>query len=295
MPAARAARRGLSIYSAEGDASSPAKLLLLGDLRKAIDSDDQLSVHYQPKLDLHTSAVVGLEALLRWNHPVRGQIPPGEFIPLAEQTGLVHSLTRRVLEMVLRQMREWRETGWEIQVAVNLSALNLAEPDLDEKIAELLAEYGVPAHLLEFEITESAIVQDPERAAITLARIAAMGSTIALDDFGIGNTSISQLRALPIDTLKIDRSFVTDMSEGGDVLVKVVTDLAHEFRMIAVAEGVEQPEVAEKLRRLGCDLAQGFLYARPVPAEELRAVLEALGSQLPPAPTEASLTLSNQG
>jgi diguanylate cyclase (GGDEF)-like protein len=295
MYAAKAARRGLSIYSAEGDASSPAKLLLLGDLRKAIDSDDQLSVHYQPKLDLHTSAVVGLEALLRWNHPVRGQIPPGEFIPLAEQTGLVHSLTRRVLEMVLRQMREWRETGWEIQVAVNLSALNLAEPDLDERVAELLAQYDVPARLLEFEITESAIVQDPERAAITLARIAAMGSTIALDDFGIGNTSISQLRALPIDTLKIDRSFVTDMSEGGDVLVKVVTDLAHEFRMIAVAEGVEQPEVAEKLRRLGCDLAQGFLYARPVPAEELRAVLEALGSQLPPAPTEASLTLSNQG
>jgi diguanylate cyclase (GGDEF)-like protein len=295
MYAAKAARRGLSIYSAEGDASSPAKLLLLGDLRKAIDSDDQLSVHYQPKLDLHTSAVVGLEALLRWNHPVRGQIPPGEFIPLAEQTGLVHSLTRRVLEMVLRQMREWRETGWEIQVAVNLSALNLAEPDLDERVAELLAQYDVPARLLEFEITESAIVQDPERAAITLARIAAMGSTIALDDFGIGNTSLSQLRALPIDTLKIDRSFVTDMSEGGDVLVKVVTDLAHEFRMIAVAEGVEQPEVAEKLRRLGCDLAQGYLYARPVPAEELRAVLEALGSQLPPAPTEASLTLSNQG
>ncbi len=289
---AKAARRGLSIYSAEGDASSPAKLLLLGDLRKALDSQDQLSVHYQPKLDLHTGAVAGLEALLRWNHPVRGLIPPGEFIPLAEQTGLVHTLTRRVLEMVLVQLREWRRLGWDIQVAVNLSALNLAEPDLDERVADLLAEYDVPAHLLEFEITESAIVQDPERAAATLARIAAMGSTIALDDFGIGNTSISQLRDLPIDTLKIDRSFVTDMSDGGEILVKVVTDLAHEFRMVAVAEGVEQPEVADQLRRLGCDLAQGFLYARPVPADQLSEVLAALGVRLPgltvplPAPVD---------
>ncbi len=281
MYAAKASRRGMSIYSAEGDGSSPAKLLLLGDLRRAIDSDDQLSVHYQPKLDLHTGEVAGLEALLRWQHPKRGPIPPSEFIPLAEQTGLVHSLTRRVLQLVLTQMREWRQIGWEIQVAVNLSALNLAEPDLDERIAELLAEYDVPARLLEFEITESAIVQDPEGAAVTLARIAAMGSTIALDDFGIGNTSISQLRALPIDTLKIDRSFVTDMSDGGDVLVKVVTDLAHEFRMVAVAEGVEQREVADKLRQLGCDLAQGFLYARPAPADELVGVLASLGVRLP--------------
>ena len=281
MYAAKAARRGMSIYSAEGDASSPAKLLLLGDLRKAIDTEDQLSVHYQPKLDLRTGEVAGLEALLRWQHPTRGMIPPSEFIPLAEQTGLIHSLTRRVLRLVLSQLQEWRLGGWDIQVAVNLSALNLAEPDLDEKIAELLEEYGVPAQLLEFEITESAIVQDPERAAITLSRIAAMGSTIALDDFGIGNTSISQLRDLPIDTLKIDRSFVTDMTEGGDVLVKVVTDLAHEFRMVAVAEGVEEPEIADKLRRLGCDLAQGFLYARPVPADQLMQVLEALGAHRP--------------
>ena len=281
MYAAKAARRGMSIYSAEGDASSPAKLLLLGDLRKAIDTEDQLSVHYQPKLDLRTGEVAGLEALLRWQHPTRGMIPPSEFIPLAEQTGLIHSLTRRVLRLVLSQLQEWRRGGWDIQVAVNLSALNLAEPDLDEKIAELLEEYGVPAQLLEFEITESAIVQDPERAAITLSRIAAMGSTIALDDFGIGNTSISQLRDLPIDTLKIDRSFVTDMTEGGDVLVKVVTDLAHEFRMVAVAEGVEEPEIADKLRRLGCDLAQGFLYARPVPADQLMQVLEALGAHRP--------------
>jgi diguanylate cyclase (GGDEF)-like protein len=279
MYVAKAGRRGMSIYSAEGDENSPAKLVLLGDLRKALDSDDQLSVHYQPKLDLNTGEVAGLEALLRWNHPKRGQIPPSEFIPLAEQTGLVHTLTRRVLHLVLTQLREWRVGGWDIQVAVNLSALNLAEPDLDVRIAKMLEEYGVPAHLLEFEITESAIVQDPERAAAILTRIAALGSTIALDDFGVGNTSISQLRDLPIDTIKIDRSFVTDMTDSGDVLVKVVTDLAHEFSMIAVAEGVEDIEIAHKLRSLGCDLAQGFLYARPVAACDLPAVLERLRAE----------------
>lgn len=279
MYIAKAGRRGMSIYEAEGDSNSPARLILLGDLRRALDADDQLSVHYQPKLDLNTRAIVGLEALLRWNHPLRGNIPPGDFIPLAEQTGLVHMITRRVLELVLTQIRIWRADGWEIQVAVNLSALNLAEPDLDRKIADLLEEYDVPARLLEFEITESAIVQDPERAAATLRRIAAMGSTIALDDFGIGNTSISQLRDLPIDTLKIDRSFILDMATaGGEVLVKVVTDLAHEFQMVAVAEGVEEPEIADRLRALGCDLAQGFLYARPVPAHELPAIFATYGT-----------------
>jgi diguanylate cyclase (GGDEF)-like protein len=278
MYIAKAGRRGMSVYDSEGDSNSPARLIILGDLRRALDAGDQLSIHYQPKLDLNTRAIVGLEALLRWNHPVRGMIPPGDFIPLAEQTGLVHLLTRRVLEMVLSQIRTWREDGWEIQVAVNLSALNLAEPDLDQKIAALLEQYDVPARLLEFEITESAIVQDPERAAATLTRIAAMGSTIALDDFGIGNTSISQLRDLPIDTLKIDRSFILDMSEGGEVLVKVVTDLAHEFQMVAVAEGVEEPDIAERLRALGCDLAQGFLYARPMPADELPAIFATYGT-----------------
>ena len=279
MYVAKASRRGVSVYEADGDSNSPARLILLGDLRRALDGGDQLSVHFQPKLDLNTRSIVGLEALLRWNHPLRGNIPPGDFIPLAEQTGLVHLLTRRVLELVLDQLRTWLAEGQEIQVAVNLSALNLAEPDLDQKIADLLEEYGVPAYLLEFEITESAIMQDPERAALTLGRIAAMGSTIALDDFGIGNTSISQLRDLPIDTLKIDRSFILDMATaGGEVLVKVVTDLAHEFQMVCVAEGVEEADIAERLRAMGCDVAQGFLYARPVPASELPAILATYGT-----------------
>jgi len=281
MYIAKAGRRGMSVYEADGDTNSPARLILLGDLRRALDSDDQLSIHYQAKLDLESKSVVGLEALLRWKHPLRGMVPPGEFIPLAEQTGLVHTVTDRVMRMVLTQQRAWIDEGLEIPVAVNLSALNLAEPELDRRIARLLEEYDVPARLLEFEITESAIMQDPERAAETLRRIAAMGSTIALDDFGIGNTSISQLRDLPIDTLKIDRSFISDMTTGNEVLVKVVTDLAHEFSMVAVAEGVELPETAERLRLLGCDIAQGFLYARPVPASELPDVLATYGMLTP--------------
>jgi EAL domain-containing protein (putative c-di-GMP-specific phosphodiesterase class I) len=284
------------VYDVDGDSSSTARLLLLGDLRQALSADDQLSIHYQPKLDLESGEIVGLEALLRWQHPTRGNIPPGDFVPLAERTGLVHSLTRKVLELVLGQMRDWRREGWEIQVAVNLSALNLSEPDLDAKIAALLEEYDVPPRLLEFEITESAIVQDPERAAMTLRKIASMGSTIALDDFGIGNTSISQLRDLPIDTLKIDRSFIIDLENGNEVLVRVVTDLAHEFQMVAVAEGVEAAATAERLRALGCDLAQGYLYARPVPASELPALFALYGTDAARPPGSApALTAAPRG
>jgi diguanylate cyclase (GGDEF)-like protein len=269
MYVAKAGRIGLSVYDAEGDSSSTAKLILLGDLRQALDADDQLAMHYQPKVDLETNRIIGVEALLRWRHPTRGDITPSEFIPLAERTGLVHLLTRKVLSLVLAQMRDWATGGWQIQVAVNLSALNLSEPDLDAKISGMLHDYGVPAHLLEFEITESAIMHDPERAAITLRKIAATGATIALDDFGIGNTSISQLRDLPIDTLKIDQSFVVDLQNGNDVLVRVITDLAHEFRMVAVAEGVDDPRTADQLREIGCDVAQGWLYGRAVPADEI--------------------------
>jgi EAL domain-containing protein (putative c-di-GMP-specific phosphodiesterase class I) len=203
-------------------------------------------------------------------------VPPSEFIPLAERTGLVHHLTRKVLTLVLEQLQEWHAQGWDIQVAVNLSAHNLTEPDLETRLAALLESYDVPPSMLEVEITESAIMHDPERAAVVLRRIAAMGVSVALDDFGSGNTSISQLRDLPIATLKIDRSFIVDMDNGNDILVRVVTDLAHEFRMTAVAEGVECAETARRLRDIGCDVVQGFLYARPVPAQDLPEMIEGI-------------------
>ncbi len=279
MYVSKANRRGLATYTSEGDDNTTARLVLLGDLRVAIDADDQLEMHYQPKIDLLTGEVNGLEALVRWRHPQRGLVSPADFIPLAETTGLMHALTAHVLDLVCAQVSVWQETGWELPVAVNLSALNLAEPELLSDIRAVLARHRIPARLLEFEITESAIVADPVRAANVLRELTGLGATVALDDFGIGNTSISQLRDLPVQTLKIDQSFVSDLEQGSDVLVKVMTDLGHEFGLVVVAEGVEDQATVDRLRLLGCDVAQGFFYARPAAACDLLALVERLSPQ----------------
>ena len=286
MYTAKAAGLGVATYAGQGastDASS--RLMLLGDLRKALDNADELHLHYQPKVDLRTGAVVGLEALLRWEHPTLGNIPPVDFIPVAERTGLMQQVTARVLDLVVAQMAQWREQGQELPVAVNLSARNLLEPDLDTYVAGLLERYGVAAELLEFEITESAIIEDPARAIGMLRRLNDLGITVAVDDFGIGNTSMSQLGTMPLRTIKIDRSFVTHLSDDdpGLVLVKAIVDLAHEFGLTAVAEGVETPDVIERLQRLGCDVAQGFHWSRPVPPEELLEVVDRLTHESGPA------------
>jgi diguanylate cyclase (GGDEF)-like protein len=284
MYTAKSMRSGPEVYRSAGDLNSPNRLVLLGDLRRALDDPDQLCMHYQPKIDLQTNEVCGLEALLRWRHPLRGFIPPSEFIPLAEQTGLVQSLTARVLRLVFAQVAEWAAEGQRLPVAVNLSARNLGEAELATFVAELLSEFAVDAELFEFEITESAIVEEPERARDMLQQLTALGIPVAVDDFGIGNTSMSQLRSMPLSTLKIDRSFVADLArdEGGAVLVKAIVDLAHEFNLIAVAEGVEEPAVTDYLRRLGCDVAQGFLWSRAVPAVELPAVLTLISQRAKP-------------
>ncbi|HTY72617.1 MAG TPA: EAL domain-containing protein [Actinomycetes bacterium] len=284
MYTAKSMRAGPEVYTPAGDLNSPNRLVLLGDLRRALDDNDQLCMYYQPKVDLATGRVCGLEALLRWRHPLRGLVPPGEFIPLAEQTGLVASLTQRVLRLVAEQVAAWAAEGQTLPVAVNLSARNLAETDLAVFVRDLLVEYRLDARMLEFEITESAIVEDPERARDMLLRLTALGIDVAVDDFGIGNTSMSQLRSMPLSTLKIDRSFVADLArdEGGAVLVKAIIDLAHEFNLVAVAEGVEEPAVTERLRSLGCDVGQGFLWSRAVSASELPAVLELIDQRAAP-------------
>ncbi len=277
---AKAAKAGVAVYSPAGDVNSPSRLVLLGDLRRALDSDSELSMHYQPKVDLTTGAVSGLEALLRWQHPHRGWIPPVDFIPLAEQTGLIKDLTARVLGMVFSQVSEWARQGQRLPVAVNLSARNLLEPDLDTVVASLLLMYDLDPELLEFEITESAIVEDPVRAGGMLTKLTDLGIGVAVDDFGIGSTSMGQLRSMPLRTLKIDRSFVTDLitDPGGASLVRAIVELAHDFGLIAVAEGVEDIEVTTVLRELGCDLAQGYLWSKPVPAHELDEVLQRIAA-----------------
>jgi diguanylate cyclase (GGDEF)-like protein len=276
MYVAKASHIGLSTYSSESDAHNTERLVLLGDLRHALDVEGELEVFYQPKVNLASGEVVGLEALLRWNHPVHGLVMPDDFVPLAERTGLIHPLTRHVLDIVVRQVAEWDRAGKEVPVAVNLSGRNLNEPRFVDFIADLLDRHCVHPCLLELEITESAMIDDPAGAQQMLNRLAALGLQISVDDFGTGYTSMAQLERLPLRALKIDRSFVWRMLDdpGGAVLVKAIIDLAHEFNLVVVAEGVEQEPMLAELRRLGCDIAQGFHWSEAVPGAEVHGVLD---------------------
>lgn len=278
MYAAKHHRTGVSVYSADEDDSSPARLVLLGDLHRALTpapgAPRELRMHYQPKIELATGRTVGLEALMRWVHPTRGVLPPTTFIPLAEQSGLIHDVTRYALTECVTQLAAWRAEGRATPVAVNLSAHDVTTVAVVDLIESLLEEHTVPADLLEVEITETALVADPSRVVPVLERLGALGIRVAIDDFGIGNTSISQLRDLPVDELKIDRLFVSDLGvdgrEGSEVVVQAMVDLAHSFDLRVVAEGVEDEPTAVILRRLGVDQAQGFLYSQAVPADDLR-------------------------
>ncbi|MET0788021.1 MAG: EAL domain-containing protein [Cellulomonas sp.] len=277
MYAAKHHRTGVSVYSADEDDSSPARLVLLGDLHRALtpapDGPRELRMHYQPKIELASGRTVGLEALMRWVHPTRGVLPPTTFIPLAEQSGLIHDVTRYALTECVTQLAAWRAEGRATPVAVNLSAHDVTTASVVDLIEALLEEHAVPPDLLEVEITETALVADPSRVVPVLERLSAMGIRVAIDDFGIGNTSISQLRDLPVDELKIDRLFVSDLGvdgrEGSEVVVQAMVDLAHSFDLRVVAEGVEDEATAVILRRLGVDQAQGFLYSQAVPASDL--------------------------
>ncbi|HUW15580.1 MAG TPA: EAL domain-containing protein, partial [Actinomycetes bacterium] len=290
MYGAKTAHVGVLVYDADSDDSST-DWLLLGDLRVALGTD-QLSVHYQPKIDLVSGDVVGLEALLRWNHPQRGNIPPNLFIPVAERSGLIRTLTRYVLEMVLTQVAEWDRVEAQfayLPVAVNLSARNLVESDFAEFVEDLLASHMVEPHRLELELTESALIEDPTRTHQMLHRLSELGVTLAVDDFGTGYTSMATLESMPLTTLKIDRSFVVRMSDdpAGVTLVRAMVELAHEFGLAVVAEGVEDEDVTDQLRALGCDVGQGFLWSRPVSGDDLPEVLVQLSFRRPEK--EASL------
>lgn len=278
MYAAKRAKIGVAVYSSDRDHNSTARLTLMGDLRSALTSEDQLALHYQPKIDLRTGRVAGVEALLRWNHPVHGLMRPDVFIPLAEQTGMMTDLTQWVLEHAIGRIAMWQRArgGEPLPVALNLSARNLHEPDLTQRIRILLDHAHVSPASLEVEITESAIPGDPGQAMTLIQELADLGVPVSIDDFGIGNTSISQLRSFPLRTLKIDRSFIAplDRDPGSVVLVRAIVDLAHEFEITAIAEGVEVPAVATTLRDLGCDLAQGFLWSKAVPADEVLSLVE---------------------
>jgi diguanylate cyclase (GGDEF)-like protein len=270
---AKERRIGVASYKADADRSSHERLLVLAQLREAI-AHDELVLHYQPKVALHDGSVVGAEALVRWQHPERGLVPPIQFVPLAEHTGLIGPLTAWVLERALRDMRVWWDRGHRITVAVNLSVANLVDAELPGLVARLLAETRLPPAALEFEITESVLMTEPERALRTLTLLRGMGAKLAVDDYGTGHSSLAYLHQLPLNTLKIDRSFVSAMAGEGGVIVRSTVDLAHSLGLNVVAEGIEDHGTAVALRALGCDLGQGFHYARPVPVEQLLDRLE---------------------
>ena len=275
MYVAKAAHAGTAVYSAEQDTNDAAKLALAGELRGAIENDE-LVVYFQPKAELESGCIVGAEALVRWQHPERGFIPPNDFIPLAERTGLIKPLTRHVLAAALEQCREWSANGLDLHVAVNLSIPDLLDLELPDRIAALLAQAGVAPEQLELEITESTILADPFRVRHVLDRLNEMGVRLTIDDFGTGYSSLAYLKSLPVQTIKIDRSFVTDMlgNESDAAIVRSTIDLARNLGLRVVAEGVETQAVWDVLREQGCTLAQGYLISKPAPAEELAGLLE---------------------
>jgi len=258
------------IYDPKYDGRTPRRLALIGELRQAIEKD-QLFLDYQPKISLKTGQVMGVEALVRWKHPEYGIIPPDQFILPAEQTGLIHPLTRWVFDSALRQMQTWCREGLNIPVSINLSARNLHDPGLAERLETLLKASGERPEQLELEITESAIMTDPQRALEGILRLRGIGVRFSLDDFGVGYSSLAYLKKLPVDTIKIDKSFVIDLAKDEDdgVIVLSTINLAHNLGLKVVAEGVESQKIWDRLAAFGCDAAQGFFMCRPVPASEL--------------------------
>ncbi len=245
-------------------------LTLVADLRRAI-SERELVLYYQPKAALESGVVTSVEALIRWVHPERGLVQPDSFIPLAQETSLIGPLTLYVIEEALRQSRAWREEGIELQVAVNLSTRNLLDRSFPNQVAQLLTRWDVKADALELEVTESSMLANPTRAKAVLGELSQLGIRLSIDDFGTGYSSLAYLRELPVDEIKIDRSFVMGMgAEAGDaVIVRSTVDLGRNLGLEVVAEGVETIEHWERLRELGCNIAQGYYLSRPVPADEL--------------------------
>jgi diguanylate cyclase (GGDEF)-like protein len=275
MYEAKASHSFYAFYDAASDTYTPARLTLLADLRRALD-ERELTLHYQPKACLRSGEVAAVEALLRWEHPERGLIFPDAFIPAVQHTGLIKPLTLYVIDEALRQCCAWRERGVSLAVSVNLAMRNLVDIAFPDQVATLLYNHGLEPRSLELEITESTMLVNNSRAKLVLDRLSAMGVRLSLDDFGTGYSSLSYLKRLPLDELKIDRSFVMNMLEDEDdaVIVRSTIDLGRNLGLEVVAEGVETEEMWARLQGLGCDVAQGYYLTSPVPAADLERWLE---------------------
>lgn len=260
------------IYKQEADKTNKKNVGLLGSLNNAIETD-QLVLHYQPKVDIHTREMLGVEALLRWEHPEDGMIPPGNFIPQAEQTNLINPITEWVINKALARMSAWTANGFHPVMAVNISARNLQDPAFEETVFRLMEKHNVPPQRLEFEVTETALMNNPKNAIRLLTRLANSKITISIDDFGTGYSSLEYLCELPATIIKIDQYFVRNISQDNAVknIIESATKLAHSLDMEVVAEGVEDEEGLKFLTEIGCDIVQGFYISRPIPERELLA------------------------
>jgi diguanylate cyclase (GGDEF)-like protein len=271
------------------------RLHLIDGLRRAVEAQKELDLLYQPKVDTASNEVVGVEALVRWHHPELGLILPDRFVPVAEETDLILPIGDWVLEEACRQMRSWQMVGLDLTMSVNVSSRQLKRGDLVESVARALDASGLPPSLLEIELTEGTLVEDTKLAAQTLEQLRTMGVRVSIDDFGTGYSSLSYLKRLPIDCLKIDRSFIRDITVNEDAaaLSAAIVGLAQSLRLDVVAEGVETNEQLTVLEELGCTTMQGFLFARPMAADQIRSLVEAglphfERTPLPPAIIAAS-------
>jgi len=254
----------------EPESRVPDQLSLVVEMRTAIERDE-FELYYQPKRHLHSGLITRVEVLIRWNHPRRGLLMPMSFVPIAERTGLIKPMTDWILDKAMKQCREWQDAGAPIHVAVNVSAKSLLEETLPSKVQSVLDKWNIDPRFLKIEITESSIMADPAHALAIMSMLQSMGVRLSVDDFGTGYSSLTHLRELPIDEIKIDKSFVTGMltSEADAAIVRTVIDLAHNLGKQVCAEGVEDAETMCRLEEMGCDLAQGYFISRPVPAATL--------------------------
>jgi diguanylate cyclase (GGDEF)-like protein len=276
MYAAKRNKTGYATYDPHYDTSQQEHLSLLGELRRAVERNE-LRLYYQPKVSLHTAHISAVEALIRWVHPTRGMVPPDQFIPFAEHTGYIKLLTRWVMREAIRQCGEWLRQDLRLQVSVNISARDLMNRELPDQVSALLAEYQVPASLLCLEITESGFMEDPGHAQRVLDRLFDLGVKLSIDDYGTGYSSLSYIMRLPVQELKIDRSFISRMASDEEIstIVRSTIDLGHNLGLKVVAEGVEDQSSWNILRSLGCDDAQGYFMSKPLSPELLAAWIRA--------------------
>jgi diguanylate cyclase (GGDEF)-like protein len=290
LTAAKEGGRDISFYSSADDHCDLARLTVVSELRAALRSD-QIRVHYQPQLDLATGSIGAVEALVRWQHPERGLLAAGEFIDAAERSGLVSQISRRVLAASARQWQDWNRQGIKLDIAVNLSAVDLLDVTLVGEVAALLAENRMPPRNLVLEITERTLLQDEHRARSVLTQLNDMGVRVSIDDYGTGYSSLASLRQLPIQQVKIDRCFVTGIpaDTNNDAIVRSTIDLAHALGAMVVAEGVENASELDRLVDHACDLAQGYLIGRPLPADEVARLIQQRRGEDPARARLASL------